>query len=302
MADYDLDPCPFCGCSRSKIICWSQKSLVAAQCRACGARGPVRPIMAANDADAVEALVADDWNVRMNRDDIQAILERVAAEEAAERTPPECHPKAEAINPAVHRLQAPPPSSKPSPPGDGGAGGTSTHIPAKEKSPRREQRASDIPPTAGGGAGTANTPMRAKKQSRPPGDGGGLGTTQKALADRLRAFFDTRDLTINQGVQMYDGILGASHYTLIKVVRMKPVLHKTLNAVSAALDRLENNTVPKEASVEDMKAADPAGEVGPGLSGFDESRIEKLANKFAPITRLTPLPRMDPPPRCGKVT
>lgn len=138
----------------------------------------------------------------------------------------------------------------------------------------------------------SSEPAASAQAPEPPAVEGGEGTHQRItehqaqLAERLQAFLDARELSASSAAKMYGKLIGASDPTLYKILNGKyRVSDLALDSVTSALDKLEKKTIqPPEPEPESSSAS-----------------VEKLPNKFAPITGLNPLPKLAPPPRCSKV-
>lgn len=282
---------------------WQEKTFTAAQCRACGARGPVRPVLAANDFDAVSRLAADDWNHRVyipediTEAEAQEILERVDAEEAAAKEKPQRVPSVESLATA-DELGA---TTDPEPDNGGSVvdspnscaesvRGPTTAVP-QDSSGIDEGRLRSDPPGGGGGNGTQKrkykkrrSTARDKANRHPIAER--IEAKPNEVAGKLRKFLEKRELTAEQAAKMYKGLLGASRPSLYNILAGKKVSGSMLENVSAALDKLEKKIAPK---------AEPDPPTNSPL-------VEKLPNKFAPITGRNPIPSLTPPPRCSRVT
>lgn len=286
MNELPLDPCPHCDCPRLQIARFKNAGgdVMAVMCRACGGRGPLCPITEATDMEALEALVSLDWNRRISTerpaleaktetpervppveppavaDELGAAAGRKPDNGGETATQPDSSPRAKAINSGMDSLQAPSPPKKPSTPGDGGGEGTRVKVSAKPPPPKR-------------------TPD-------------GIPNEQLEVGDRLARFLGDVDLDSKTVGQKY--ALGASHFTLWKILNGQRVSPATVGKVSAALDALEKKSPPEVA--QDEGASHPGKRP---LYRYEEDQVQTLPNHLP--AEYTP-PKLQPPARCSRTT
>lgn len=225
------------------------------------------------------------------------MLDLIAADIArhlAEKTPaahPDLHPGSSR---ASHK-------SVTGPPGGGGSPDLKPDS-SQQGSSARRRRTSQSKRSAG--------PSRSKRpQNQTPPDGGGGLPGDDALRvrvrRRLRAWLSAEKLTAERATRRFD--MGASHQTLRNLLSPSSrCTKKTLQAVDAALDRIEAMPRPKRP----VKASDqirsgalfrktdkPAKQHQ--LGEYDESKVQHVPTTWPEDRGVNALPDHTPPPRCG---
>lgn len=247
--ELSFDRCQHCGCPAIKITSWQEKTFIAAQCRACGARGPVRIVLAANDFDAVSRLAADDWNRRINPehltdDEIASLVDRAVSlgQEAAKLGQEE--EKAAQPNtsptPSAPASQNTPEASDKVTPGQGAS--TPVGKPDRKKPPAK----------AGAGKGKGSTKPVNKQQTNTE-----TNTLRNDTRLRLRLFLDGHKVSVGKASKQFK--LGTSIPALYNILAGKRwPSDATLINVMEALDKLEAPDLPAVASKKEAPQKTPA--------------------------------------------
>jgi Lar family restriction alleviation protein len=286
-----LDPCPFCGCAvvgAEQLNLGDNGAATAVYCRACGARGPVRMTsLKGVENESVAALVADEWNRRIDTEEVNEHLSDEEIRSLVKAAFTAGHSFADESAEKETTPRVVPSVESPATADELGA----TRDPAPDNG-----GAVVAPPNAQGEATEpGNTRLKAPTPTthvQPPGGGGALDTKHDVVVKRLRAWLSAHETTIEKAVKHDHIDLGVSAASLYHVLNGKKVREASLDAILAALDRLEL------ASIEDNRSS--ARRNGPEIPLYDDAVVERLPNQFAPITGLKPIAPLAPPRRCAR--
>jgi len=202
-----LNPCRYCKASHAMPDEFEDGGrTIGIVCLVCGARGPLRPLLHSDAAEAVAEMAAADWNransARFDFTDLEWIesADKAAAETSAElRKTPSTEPAAHSLPPTTHRVK----NNNGQAPDVGGK-------PAKPK----------------------------KKGTR--GDVRGTETQQLTVAARLKVWFKAHETNPDKAVKRERINLGASAATLYHILSGKHHMSQvTLDSITAALDAIE---------------------------------------------------------------
>jgi len=281
--ELDLDPCRFCHQSNAEPSLYEDDKVLAIECRACGARGPLRPVLRPESVEAVARLAAADWNMGGTPN----TSERATTEAApgARRKRPLAKKNGPSLGPhkGRHRKDKPLESL---------VGSSEAGAPVKRGRPKKElpkgasveqssnKAAGELHPkdrNPDNGGEAVPKPKRqpvTKRDSSPEITAKQLDVGER-LASGLGLLGMTAQAAADKGIDL--GVHVATIYTVLKGKR---VSNATLDKISAALDKLEGKGLAKVSA---------------------DTPIERIPNKFAPITGTNRTAPPTAPPRCGSV-
>lgn len=333
MKQISLISCLFCKVDCIEVLA-VELDMYAAVCRACGAHGPVRVLGPKQLVEHVKAQAAHDWNQAATTKEPSAnpavllagFLKRLGYQLDDEKTwsvikwidsPPE-YTEGPATASPVEGQAGPEPGEAVSteapgtlqPPGEGDSVEQSSNKAAGD--PRKEDRK----PDNGGEAVTESNetngtgkaaPLQPEKPvldkpvpsqaiaPLPAGDGGAGDSLQARVTERLTRFLGSigmcSDTAVNKGMKF-----GVSKATLYNITKGKKITNKTLRVLDKNLARMERGQ-----KLSGANADKPAANIK-HQADYDESLVEKLPNKFKPITGNNRCPGPKAPPRCDRAS
>lgn len=266
--ELDLDPCRFCHQSDAEPSLYEDDKVLAIECRACGARGPLRPVLRPESVEAVARLAAADWNMGSTPN----TSERATTEAApgARRKRPLAKKNGPSLGPhkGRHRKDKPLESL---------VGSSEAGAPVKRGRPKKEL------PKGASVEQSSNKAADVPTQDRKPDNGGEAVTSPKRhpIADRIEAYLKATGQTV------WSGVFTVNDVTVHGILtgKVKKPREATLATLTKELAKLERQLTGEAVQ---PTAADPS------------IPVQQLPHNFREPTGVNRAPAPTAPPRCGR--